>query len=101
MVRICGRLQRDWKLSTSDVSHSDDPILGNPVSRIQSIEESGIPLTIGIPIPSSTARIPETNTWNLESTARNPESEPVLDGQHSLTSVERSLDTLWSLHKVD
>ena len=41
------------------------------------LKESGIPLTIGIRNPSSTEKEPGSSTWNLESTAWNPECTTV------------------------
>ena len=43
------------------------------------LQESGIPLTIGIRNPSSTEKDVESSTWNPEPTNLNPESKTVLD----------------------
>ena len=55
--------------------------------------ESGIPLTVGIQIPSSSdnVMVQGNSTWNLESKAWNPDFETVLD---SLTRGDISKATV-------
>ena len=55
--------------------------------------ETGIPLTVGIQIPSSSdnVMVPGNSTWNPESRAWNTDSETVLD---SLTRGDTSKATV-------
>ena len=74
-VAPCKRIRDPWNFCLWNPESEKRLLVG---SRIR-LKESGIPLTIEIQNPSSTNKRLNYSTWNLKSTAWNPESKTVLD----------------------